>query len=144
MNFVCVWGGGVSVPHLIRINYLYRFRVGRALWAPTWWTAWCWKVMRSRWWTTSLPGGSATWSTGSDTRTLNWWTTTLWTRCSLKVNTRSLYWLIKVHCHYCYPWKLCWGSQKTNPKSFYLRTSWLFYSTCMHIDFLILYYMIVQ
>lgn len=59
MNIVCVWGGEVNVPHLIKINYLYRYRVVPALWAPTWWTAWCWKVTRSRWWTTSSLGESA-------------------------------------------------------------------------------------
>lgn len=141
---MCVWGD-ISVPHLIKINYLYRFRVGRALWAPTWWIAWCWKVTRSRWWTTSSPGGSATWSTGSDTRTLNWWTTTLWTRCSLKVNTRSLYWLIKFIVTIVIPENFVGAVRKQTLNHFiFLRTSWSFYSTCMHIDFLILYYMIVQ
>lgn len=107
--FVCVWGD-ISVFYLIKINYLYRFRVGRVLLVFIWWIVWCWKVMRLRWWIIFLSGGSVTWSIGSDTRILNWWITILWIRCLLKVNIRLLYWFINVYCYYCYFWKFCWGS----------------------------------
>ena len=57
--------------------FLDRFRGELASLVLTLSIDWCWKVTRSRWWTTSSQGGNVMWNTGLVMKTLSWLTMTL-------------------------------------------------------------------